>query len=523
MNTAASSDPPHQLRLVEVLAPLSLVTDLGMGAPDEQAMRACLLATRLARRMGLSDEDVAEVYYTTLLKHLGCTATVSEEASHLAGDQLAARPLMSVTDFLRASEMFTLLRTVGAERSPLRRARVIAGTIGGFRWGPPVQAAVCEVAERLADRIGLSPGVSQALGQTFERWDGKGDPHHLRGEAIALPARFAALASRAVALHDVAGADAAIEGVRASSGGWLDAEISAQFIEHAHEDLASIDAVDALAATIEAEPAPVRMVPRDQLDQTARAFADMVDLQSVYSLGHSTGVAELATRAAESVGLPMRDCVALRRAAWLHDLGRVGVPAGIWAKAGSLTTAERERVRLHAYYTERILARSPLLEAEAAIAGAHHERLDGSGYHRGTPGREQPLTARILAAADAYQAMTQARPYRTPFSPSEAASQLAAEARAGRFDTEAVEGVLAAAGNVVQIGAREWPADLSDREVGVLRLIAAGCSNREIADRLVISRRTAEHHVQHVYAKIGVSTRPGATLFALEHELISAP
>lgn len=517
--TPAHSTAP--LRLAEVLAPLSLVTDLGMGLPDERAMRACLLATNLAREMGLGDAEVSHVYYTTLLEHLGCTATASEEARHVAGDQLAMRRVVSHTDEMRPREMFAMLGQVGAGRSPVDRVRAAAGMVAGFRWGPPVQAAVCEVASLLASRLGLPSEVQAALGQVFERWDGNGQPRGLRGEAIAAPARFAQVASRAVAQHEIGGPDAAVAAVDGSSGGWLDPAIAAAFVTRAHDFLDELDATDVLPAVLEAEPAPVVVIERHGLDDVARAFGDMVDLLSPFTLGHSRGVAEIAEAVGGRFGLSVSECVTLRRAAFLHDLGRVGLPAGIWAKRGLLSVAEWERVRLHPYYTERILARAPALHAEAAIAGMHHERLDASGYHRGAGTREQPLPARILAAADTYQALQQERPHRAALGHGEAVDQLVDEARAGRLDGQVVEAVLALAGEERRVGITAVPAGLSEREVEVLRLVAAGCSNPEIAERLVISRRTAEHHVQNIYAKIGVSTRPGATLFALERDLVT--
>ncbi|MEX2446636.1 MAG: HD domain-containing phosphohydrolase [Dehalococcoidia bacterium] len=508
------------LRLAEVLVPLSLVTDLGMGLPDEQAMRSCLLATALARERGLPEAEVAHVYFATLLQHLGCTATAREEASHVAGDQLSMRRVVSRTDEGRPSELLAVFAQVGRGAGPLGRGQALLGLIAGFRWGPPVQSAVCEVATRLAGRLGMPVQVRTALGQMFERWDGKGHPGSIGGEGISAATRYAHVASRAVGMYAIGGIEAAIDGVRASGGGWLDPAIASAFLDRGPALLAEIAASDALPATLDAEPLPHVEVSRQRLDEVAGAFGDMVDLLSPYTLGHASGVAAIADGAAQALRLPMSECIALRRAALLHDLGRVGVPAGVWDKGGALSAAEWEHVRLHAYYTERILARAPLLGVEASIAGMHHERIDGSGYHRGSSGPEQPQAARILAAADAYHAMTEPRAHRAALSPESAADELVAAAQAGRLDAEAVQAVLAAAGECRPVPQASPPAGLSEREVEVLRLVAAGCSNPEIARRLVVSRRTAEHHVQHIYAKIGVSTRPGATLFALEQGIL---
>jgi HD-GYP domain-containing protein (c-di-GMP phosphodiesterase class II) len=229
-------------------------------------------------------------------------------------------------------------------------------------------------------------------------------------------------------------------------------------------------------------------------------------------------VADLAGEAAVQIGLGADDVRRLRRAALLHDLGRVAVPNAVWEKPGALTTSQWEQVRLHAYHSERILARSPVLEPLAAIAGRHHERLDGSGYHRGASGSEIPVEARLLAVADAFQAMTQSRPHRAAMTAEEAARTIEASAAAGHVDPECARAVVAAAGG--QPTRMRWPEALSDREVEVLRLVARGLSNREVAGELHISKRTAEHHVQHIYAKIGASTRAAAALFAMEHGLL---
>jgi putative nucleotidyltransferase with HDIG domain len=265
-----------------------------------------------------------------------------------------------------------------------------------------------------------------------------------------------------------------------------------------------------------AEPEPFTTIDPARIGQVAEAFAHFVDVKSPFTLGHSTGVARLASAAAEALGLAAEE---IRIAALLHDLGRVSVPNGIWDKPGPLNPAERERVRRHAYETERILSHTPLLARHAEVAGLHHERPDGSGYHRGVS--KTPKAARVLAAADAYQAMTEERAYRRARPPGEAAKVLADEARAGRHDREAVEAVLAVAGQRTAGRLRgAWPAGLSEREVEVLRLLARGLSNKEIGARLFISARTVQHHVAHVYGKTGIATRAAAAVYAVENDLV---
>jgi HD-GYP domain-containing protein (c-di-GMP phosphodiesterase class II) len=195
------------------------------------------------------------------------------------------------------------------------------------------------------------------------------------------------------------------------------------------------------------------------------------------------------------------------------------VPNGVWDKPGALSGGEWERVRLHPYYTERVLERSPPLAPLAALAGSHHERLDGSGYHRGAMAAQLGVGARLLAAADAYDAMTHDRPHRLAMPPAAARTELGDIVRAGALEKRAVDAVLEAAGAASLEVHQGHPAGLSDREVEVLRLIARGRTNKEIAKALQITEKTAGHHVEHIYAKAGVSTRVGAALFAMRHDL----
>ena len=246
------------------------------------------------------------------------------------------------------------------------------------------------------------------------------------------------------------------------------------------------------------------------------AVADFVDLKSPYTLGHSRGVGELAAAAASELGANTRT---VRRAGLVHDLGRMGVPNTIWDKRARLTAGEVERVRLHPYYTDRILASVPALARLAPVAAQHHERLDGSGYPRGSTAESLTPEGRLLAVADCYQAWSEPRPYREALDPGKIAARLREEVKAGRLDGAAVDAVLRAAGHQVRRN-REWPAGLTAREVEVLRHLARGRSQKEIAERLVISRKTASHHVEHIYAKIGVSNRAMASLFATRHGLL---
>jgi len=256
-----------------------------------------------------------------------------------------------------------------------------------------------------------------------------------------------------------------------------------------------------------------------ELESALEAIADFTDLKSPWTIGHSRGVADLAHAAATPYGLAAGDATLVRRAGLVHDLGRLGISNAIWDKPGALTPTELERVRLHPYLTERMLASSGALAPLGAIAVQHHERLDGSGYPRGLSGDGLTPPGRLLAAADAYRAMTEPRPHRAALDPARASRELQGEAKASRLDGAAVNAVLTAAGHRAP-ARREWPAGLTAREVDVLALLARGHANKEIARRLVVSPKTVSNHVEHIYLKLGVSSRAAATLFATEHGLM---
>jgi len=244
-----------------------------------------------------------------------------------------------------------------------------------------------------------------------------------------------------------------------------------------------------------------------------------VDLKSPFTLGHSVAVAELAEEAGKRLGLPPDKTEMLRRTGLVHGYGRLGVSNSIWDKIGPLSVGEWERVRMSPYLTERMLRQSAALAPLGEIAVQHRERLDGSGYPRGLSGGAISVFARVLGAADAYQSMREPRPHRPARSAPDASAELLAEVRAGRLDGAAVHAVLEAAGHRVP-RRRTAVARLTAREVEVLVLLARGMSNKQIAGCLVITPKTAGNHVEHIYAKIGASSRAAAAMFALQHGLL---
>ena len=509
-----------RLRLADLLSGFSIISDLGYGLPIDTALRSCLIGTVLARRMDLPDREVADVFYVSLLFHVGCVAYAHETFERFGDDQAVRRAAVE-TDLTDVRDIFTTL-IPGATRDlpPTARLRgAVRMAMTGRAFGKAHDQASCEVARSLSRRLGLPDSVGNSLYDIHEWWNGAG-ARSLRGEHIARPARIARVATETsellgLGLGDVVGA------LRRRARKTLDPAVVAHLASASEAIIVAATSGDPRVQVLDAEPSPVVEIGEADLPRVARAFGELVDLKNPFTHGHAANVTRLSLTTAQRLGLDHRTARCLEIAAYLHDVGRIGVSNRIWAKAGPLTTAEWEQVHLHAYHSERILGSTAAFRPMARIAGMHHERIDGSGYHRGCRGKDIDVATRVLGCADAFEAMTHRRPYRAALEPTRARDELIREARAARLDTEVVAAVLDASQSTAVRVQDLRPGGLSDRELDVLRLVADGCSNPEIGRRLGISRRTAEHHVQHIYDKIGVSTRAAAALFALEHDLLT--
>lgn len=508
------------VRLADLVAGLSRLGDLGFGLQPGESLRSSALAAALGRSLDLPDSDVRAGLYTALLFHVGCVGYAHETAV-VFGDEFVVNVAAERANRADQRDIVgTLVPTVARERPPLERTRVaLTALTRGKRFGQAYDTAACEVGRDAARRLGLPKDVQRSLYHSREWWNGGGVPARLGDGDIPMGARLAVLTATAVLFDAIGGVKLAVHAVRRRSGGILDPQMAEHFTHRAEALLGEVHATDPHDLVIDAEPQPLASVPTPHLVEVARVFGDIADLKTPSTHGHSSGVAALARDAGQRLGLAADDLADLELAALLHDVGRVAISNTVWEEPDGLDAHEWEQVRLHAYHSERILAASERLAPLAPMVGMHHERCDGSGYHRGCTRADLSMPTRVLAAADAYQAMTQRRPYRPALAPEQAQQRLLDDARGGRLDTDAVGAVLAAAGRDLVVR-REFPAGLTDREVQVLALVAEGCTNAQIAERLVIARRTAEQHVQNIYLKIGVSSRAPAALFAMEHDLL---
>ncbi len=508
------------IRAAEVVGALSLATDLGTGQPLEHALRTAVLAVRLGELAGASAQDLSDTYYVALLHASGCTSN-GHEALQLYGDDIAHRAAFFLIDPTNPAEVLAFYRAnVGVGRPPEVRAALIEDAIANA--GPRARdafATMCEVAQRFAGWLDLGSSIQAGLEYVFARWDGRGFPD-ARGDAIPLPMRLVHVARDISLFLSAAGPDEAQAVVERRTDAAYEPRLAGLAVRNFDDLLAELDETRMWEQALESEPFPQVSIGGERVDAAFTAIAALTGLKSPWLREHSTGVAELAEAAAWRTGLPAASVALVRRAALAHDLGRVGVSNAIWEKPGRLGFGEWERVRLHPHFTERAFAQSTALAPIGILAGTHHERLDGSGYHRGTRGPALDQAARVLAAADSYSAMREPRPYRPALDAAAAEAELLAETREGRLDPDAVDAVLNAGGHRVRQRPRELPAGLTERELEVLLVLVRGESNQAIADDLGISAKTVGHHVQHVYQKAGVRSRAAATLWAFEHDLV---
>ena len=508
-------------RVADLTIALSLAADLGTGMPLEHALRTCWLSVRAAEELGFDAGDRSAVYHTALLRFIGCTSDASETAVLVGGDDLGFNASMAPMFNAEPGALNRYFLRHLAEGLPLhRRVGRIAAALRDPKAGENSLRGHCEVAERLGARLGMDGTVGASLAHAYERWDGKGLPDGLAGDEIPAPTRVATVARDVELWTRLADWQTAVDIVRRRRGRAYDPAVVDVLVAHGQRWLDGIGD-DPCAAVLAHEPEPVVVIDDAGLEEALTAIADFADIKSTWTRGHSRGVARLVAGAARAAGLDGDRQRLLRSAALVHDVGRVGVANGIWDTPGPLTSAQFERVRLHPYLTERILDRCGFLASLATVASSHHERIDGSGYHRRATNEQLADGSQLLAVADAYHAMTEARPHRPAHSEEDAAEELRRETDGGRYDPAAVEAVLAAAGHAAAPRPDERPAGLTEREIEVLGLIARGHLNKQVARTLGISPKTVGSHVEHIYAKTGVSTRAGATLFAMEHGLVA--
>jgi HD-GYP domain-containing protein (c-di-GMP phosphodiesterase class II) len=512
---------PH-ISLAEFLSALSFVSDTGMGQSLEHGLKTAYIGVMLAGAAGLSAEDRAGVYYGALLKDAGCTACGTVFATFFDGDDLGPRSdaLLLRPDSTRDAIAWFWRHASTDPALPVRIGRLFSFMTQCRATMKEGVTAHCEVGEMFARRLALPATVQQAIRFSWERWDGKGLGYGHRGAQTPVAARVLHLAQVAEAAYAFGGASAARAIVAERKGADFDPDLVGPFLELSARpgfwDLPDSDSVQEQVLAMK-PPCSFDSLPASELDSACEVLADLADVKSRSTWNHSLLVAETTVAIAERLGLSAAEVKRLRRAALVHDLGKAAVPVGILEKTEPLSVEEWERFRLHPYYTERALSRVGPLRDLAADAAAHHEWLDGSGYYRQLTGDQIPLGGRILAVADSFTILSQTEGPSDPERALKAMKPLVAS----EFDPDCYEALVAAKGG--KTAARPLRArvagNLTDREIEVLRLVCSGRTNREIASALVLSGKTVEHHLEHVYNKLGVSSRTAASVFAVQNGL----
>ena len=508
------------MRLAEIIGALSLAADVSSGLPMEKGLRTVLVAMLLARRVGVSPEDLSTVFWVTALRFVGCTAFAPEEAALVAGDDNSMRKTMMFVDFDQPLDALgRVVRGFAPEASVLRRGAGVARLLLDRGVARRYAQAHCESGVFFARTLGMPEAVARALDTTGERWDGGGQ-RRLYGDRLPLAARVADVADPLELFAWTGGPDVACTVLRQRRARSLDPALVDAALADLPPLLQGLRPGSVWDDYLADEPAPLRVAGAD-VDRGCVALGRFGDLKSVFTLTHSGRVAALAQAAGQAAGLGDGACALLRRAGAVHDLGRVAVATGTWDKPGPLNAIEWQRVRAHSHHTDVVL-RGAGLDDLADIAGAIHERGRGTGYHKGLALEAVPFLARVLAAADVMAALGELRPHRPALTADHAARQLRSLVAEGALDARAAQAVLQASGAATE-RKQAWPAGLSDREVEVIRLVAVGRTNKEIGALLGMSPRTAQKHVMHVYEKLGLESRAGLALYAVEHRLLETP
>ena len=464
------------------------------------------------------------VYWVALMRYIGCTGHAHEVAT-VFGDEIAIRAQTLIHDSADPAEvMRDVIAFATAGHPPEAHDAIVEGLHeGAYDWAVHNFGTGCDIGDIILERLDFDPEVRRALAFTFERWNGHGFPHGAKGTDIPLAMRIVHIGHDMEAIGRRFSPAEALLAVADRRDRTYDPALADLFAVHGSDWFERLGKVDPWDAALDEEPKPYRTLRGEDLDTALLVAADFIDLKSPFMAGHSRRCAQLAADTAERLGYDAEAITQLRRAALVHEFGTTAVPNSIWDKPGPLTRAERDRVEIHAMLTEQILRRSDALAVLNPVAACHHEKADGSGYHKGMATGALEPGALVLAAADIYVALTTDRADRPAFSGREAAAELRRRAADGQLDADITDAVLAAAGHDQPKSTRSgrtYPGGLTKREVEVLRLAARGFTIQQIAGELFISPKTADSHIQHIYTKIEVSNRATAAMWAMQNGLV---
>lgn len=428
------------IRLSDVVSALSAALDLTEGQPMGHAVRSCILGMRIAEELRLPANDCSDLYYALLLKDAGCSSNSARMHQILGSDDLRAKREVKFEDWTKPSlsGLQYLLRNVLPGTSLARRlVKAVALGFEQNRNNAEVIGARCERGAEIARKIGLNQASAEAIRSLDEHWSGAGYPEHRKAHEIPILSRIMNVSQTLEVFVTGRSPAEGVQVIAERSGTWFDPEIVAivRSLEHDQELWKKVQSKDARDYVLQMEPGTAVRASAERIDSICRAFAEVIDAKSPYTFTHSMGVAEAAVDISEGLGLAPQTTAMVRRAALLHDVGKLSVSNAILEKPGKLNEEEWKAMKMHPVYTKLILEKISGFEDLAFVAAAHHERLDGKGYPNGLTGGQLPLTARIICVADVYQALTEKRPYRDGL-PAKTVFGMLAEDASTRLDSE---------------------------------------------------------------------------------------
>lgn len=512
--------------LAVLLCALSFATSLGLSERLEHGLNSAYIGLRLVDALNLPSEEREAIFFGALLKDVGCTACSAGFSAFFPDDELMPRSDFILVDSTRLNDIIAWFsRNVPTDSHfPSRISRLLSFLV---QCGPVVKEVMrghCEIAELFARRLGFPEYVQSTLRLQWERWDGKSLAYGLKGTAVPVAARILHAALTLELAYGFGGPEASRALAREQRGARFDPEVVDAFLtlEKQANFWQTLDHESAKSVILAMQPpTSANRMMANQIEVVCEALADFVDIKTYGSWNHSRIVAEVAVGMGSYLGLEGAEQTKLRCAALVHDIGNVAIPLRILEKGDNRSASEWEYYRLHSYYTQRVLERVEPLQELAPAAAAAHEWINGQGYHRQLIGEQIPLIGRILAVADTYAQLVQQQGDQVE--PADALHKMRLLVGT-QFDGACYDALAASLTGSHRVKRtmpkRRQLGDLTEREAELLRLLAQGQSNPQIAKALVISRKTVEHHLEHIYNKIGVTCRTSAVVYAVQHGII---
>lgn len=504
------------MRLSEAIGTLAIAGDCATGRPRGSCLTGSAVSTALAQSFGLDEKASKATYFTSLFRFIGCTATGPEAGDMALGDDRRFSLAFLLCDWLDLTALEASLKTgVALHAAPKEQDATIDMILSHHEAISGVVEIHCEQSKMFASRLPMPSGVGPCLSHLYSRWDGK--LGEVGGADIPAPARAVSIGHVAELYRQLRGEQAAQDEIANRAGVHLDPNMCEHLLANWDAIFAPLHEGTEFDVFVSAEPGTAEPVGIEHCEALSLIGADIVDQKTQWMGGHSRRVSALAGRAGHICGITGQALSDLRHAALLHDIGKCAVDNRLLNKSGDLSNSERLEFESHSYQTEYILSHGNPFRTLGALPSTAQERFDGSGYHRRVDQKGVPEN--LLAAANLYDELVFDRPGRPAMSAKEAADHLTEQSRSGALMPSAVEAVLKATGSPTKTARKALPFGLTRREAQVIACLARSETTAQIAARLGISAKTADHHIQSIYSKTGVRGRAPIAMLAVEHGL----